>query len=247
MEEKIISNCPVCDNELKISMLKCENCGLEIKKDFKQSVFEKLSNEQTAFLLEFVKYEGNIKQLQEVLGLSYPMIKKKVSVLQSSLNILPQDISQNDNWELKNNSKKASDIVKAFFAKRNGIAKIETATGKVFEVNANNETFGSYEALRDVRYEYKIFDIVLNLIMSKGGQVRKGNARNFRIGEKGCEVDTIAGVIGVEYYKKSVGEYTFDPVFLIVAIMANANIINNCRGYVELTKEYRELLGEKNG
>ena len=50
----IISKCPACGEELCVSVLRCTECGLEIKKDFKVSVFDKLSDEQSSFLLAFL-------------------------------------------------------------------------------------------------------------------------------------------------------------------------------------------------
>ena len=49
-----ISSCPSCGGELHISTLQCGSCGLEIKKDFEVSVFDKLSDEQISFLLSFL-------------------------------------------------------------------------------------------------------------------------------------------------------------------------------------------------
>lgn len=48
-----ISSCPSCGGELHISTLQCGSCGLEIKKDFEVSFFDKLSDEQISFLLSF--------------------------------------------------------------------------------------------------------------------------------------------------------------------------------------------------
>ena len=83
-----ISSCPSCGGELHISTLQCGSCGLEIKKDFEVSVFDKLSDEQISFLLSFLKNQGNLKSLQTEQGISYPAAKKKLNDLLVAMNLV---------------------------------------------------------------------------------------------------------------------------------------------------------------
>lgn len=239
----MVKNCPVCNGKMKITQLKCTDCGLEIKKDFTPDIFSTLSDEQKDFLITFLKCEGNISDIQKKLNLNYNSVKRKISELLYSLKLKKVAPMKATKWDINNQSNKASEIVKSFFASQGGIAKIETKTGKIFTVDADQHTIGSYDGLRDTRYEYKVFDMVADLLISKGGEAKKGNGRNYRIGEKGCELDTIAGTIGYKYHKKAVGEYTFDPVFLIVAIMERVGILHNLHGYVKLTDLYKKRAG----
>lgn len=242
---KIISKCPVCDSALKITTLHCDQCGLELKNDFEQSIFDRLAKEDYNFLIEFLRCQGNLKSLQDTLGFSYPIVKRKLNDLLVALEIKPTEIQLQDTseWMVDKMSIKASDIIKNKFMERGGVVNIETANGKMFEVNADDATIGSETALHKVRYEYRIFDYITDLLMEHGGEARKGAGRNARIGERNCTEDTIVGMIGKRYYNKKDGEYTFDPVFILVAIMEWAGIVNNKRGYVEFTKEYKEKIG----
>jgi len=242
-EKKMVNTCPVCNGKMKITELKCDKCGLEIRKEFEPSVFDRLDKNQYEFLITFLACEGNITDMQNKLDLNYPAVKRKIYELLNTLGINRPTEAQSDSWTVNNNSTKASDIVKSFFAKENGIAKIETQTGKVFTVDADDKTIGSFDGLRDTRYEYRVFDLVTDLLVSKGGEAKKGNGRNYKVGEKGCALDTIAGMIGNKYHNRPVGEYTFDPVFLIVAIMDRVGIVHNMRGYVRLTDEYKRKIG----
>ena len=52
---RLITKCPNCHENLKISSLKCPECGLELRNDFEPSVFDLLSDEQYAFLLSFLR------------------------------------------------------------------------------------------------------------------------------------------------------------------------------------------------
>lgn len=242
---KIISRCPVCKSDLKITTLHCDGCGLELRNDFEQSQFDRLSEENYEFLIAFLKSEGNMKALQEMLGISYPLVKRKLDELLTALEIRSEtDEKQNTSeWKVDEMSVKASDIIKRKFKEYNGVANIETARGKIFKVDADDDSIGSASALHNVRYEYKIFDMITDLLKKQGGEARKGAGRNARLGEENCTDDTIVGMIGKKYYHKEDGEYTFDPVFILVAIMEWAGIVNNKRGYVELSKEYKGQIG----
>lgn len=242
---KIISKCPVCSSDLKITTLHCDQCGLELKNDFEQSIFDRLDKDDYDFLIEFLRCQGNLSSLQDTFDISYPIVKRRLNDLLIALEIKPTEnqVQDTSKWMVDKMSVKASDIIKNKFMERGGLVNIETASGKIFEVNANDATIGSETALHKVRYEYIVFDYITDLLMKHGGEARKGAGRNARIGEPNCTDDTIVGMIGKRYYNKQDGEYTFDPVFILVAIMEWAGIVNNKRGYVEFTKEYKEKIG----
>ncbi len=243
--EKILTKCPVCGDVLKIKTMQCNGCGLELKNEFEHSIFEKLSSDEYDFLIEFLRCHGNMKEVQNKLDISYPFAKKKlIQVIKSlGINECEENNVEQEEWSVDEMSTKASEIVKNKFFQAGGRADIQTANGKVFEVNADTKTIGSQSALHNVRYEWYVFDIICELLIEKGGEARKGNGRNYRVGEKGCTDDTIAGRIAKKYYGKSDGESTFDPVFILVAIMEWAGIVYNKRGYIELSHEYKKKLG----
>ncbi|MGM0508051.1 MAG: DUF2089 domain-containing protein [Fusobacteriota bacterium] len=82
---KMIGSCPVCYNELTITELQCEKCKTKITGSFKMSEFDKLNDEQKYFALKFIENEGNIKKIEEDLGISYPTVKNKLKDLKSAL------------------------------------------------------------------------------------------------------------------------------------------------------------------
>lgn len=96
-------------------------------------------------------------------------------------------------------------------------------------------------------YEFRVFDIIVDLLREQGGRARKGGARNKenKVGMGNCTEDTVVGAIAVRYWGKSYGESTFDPMFMIAAVLEWAGIVHNRRGYLELTTEYKALLGAK--
>jgi hypothetical protein len=72
----VMSECPVCQNDLEVTHLACSNCGTEVKGTFTLSKFNYLDTDKLYFIEIFVKNRGNIKAIEKELGYSYPTIKK---------------------------------------------------------------------------------------------------------------------------------------------------------------------------
>lgn len=83
--KKIISQCPVCNSELKVTRLKCSNCDTVIENDFALSKFDYLSAEELHFVETFIKCRGNIKEVEKELGISYPTVRAKLDGVIKSL------------------------------------------------------------------------------------------------------------------------------------------------------------------
>ena len=240
----ILSKCPACGDDLKISTIKCCGCGLEIKNDFELTPFDRLNPEQYTFLIEFLKSQGNLKSVQNTLGLSYPTAKKKLSQLLTSLDLNnnTEPLAALDISESKSNldSHNASDIIKQKLIACGGRASVRSIKGKLYEVWIVDESHFSCENI--VPYGYDVFDIIVNLLISQGGRAKKGSGRA-RLGDPKCEETTVAGAIIKNYFHKNVGESAFDPGFALIAIMEWAGIIKSEWGYVELTSAYKQEIG----
>ena len=87
MNNSILTKCPTCNEKLYISSLKCQKCGLELKNDFEISKYDLLDKEQLNFLETFLACEGNLKELQNRMNISYPLAKKKLFELLAALQI----------------------------------------------------------------------------------------------------------------------------------------------------------------
>jgi len=72
----VMSECPVCQNDLEVTKLSCGNCGTEIQGNYTLSKFNYLNAEKLYFIEIFVKNRGNIKAIEKEMGYSYPTIKK---------------------------------------------------------------------------------------------------------------------------------------------------------------------------
>lgn len=85
-------------------------------------------------------------------------------------------------------------------------------------------------------YSFEVFDVIQELLKQKGGRAVKGAGRGKedKVGYGKCGLDTVVGYIAYKYSGIELGGSTFDPVFVLAAILDWANIARNCRGYIEL-------------
>ena len=76
--KKVISRCPVCNNELTVARLKCDSCDTVIENNFRLSKFDYLTDEELYFTETFIRCRGNIKEVEKELGISYPTVRSKL-------------------------------------------------------------------------------------------------------------------------------------------------------------------------
>lgn len=144
-----------------------------------------------------------------------------------------------DNEDKTASSALASEIIKNKLLSCGGTATIYGLNNGeyVFSICNDGKSFSS-PSLPNHPYDFTVFDIIVNLLESKGGKAKKGVGRGkgIRLGDAGCEVDTVVGVIAKEYWGKNIGDSVLDPVFIMAAILEWAEICNNKRGYIEIKK-----------
>ncbi len=252
MMTKLISTCPSCNHTLTISAMQCPDCGIELNGSFELSVFDKLSPDQYTFLMTFLKCRGNLKDLQSELQISYPTAKKRLEDLLTALDLNDEsNITQNTQevidvnfWNTDKNSNKASEIIKTKLKENGGRVIIHTISGLPCEICAapDGKSFTSDKLPIKPPYEYTVFDIIVEHLLKHDGHAKKGNGRNFKLGQEGCDDSTIIGAISKEYSGKKNGDSVFDPVFVLAAVLDWAGIAHNQRGELVLTAAYRGRL-----
>lgn len=246
---KLISQCPGCGNALKISTLQCTCCGMELKGDFELSRFEQLNAEQYELLISFLKNRGNLKEVQADLKLSYPTVKKKLDELLCALHLT--DISQKQErkdvdvsmLQIDYASNRPSDIIKSKLKEHGGHVTVYTQRGLPCEIyaEADGRTFTCDKLPVRSPYEYDVFNVIIDLLIEQGGHARKGNGRTNKLGEAGCEENTVVGVIAKQRGYHA-GESVYDPVFVMAAVLEWAGLAENGRGELILTEKYKETL-----
>lgn len=81
MAHEIIGACPVCGEKLRVTKLSCQQCGTQISGDFALSKFNALSREELAFAETFLRVQGNFREMEKALGISYPTVKKNLETI----------------------------------------------------------------------------------------------------------------------------------------------------------------------
>lgn len=214
---------------------------------------KKLNIEQINFLIDFLEYHGKMSNIQEKMSINYSSAKRKFNELLDVLGLDNNDAKYKDdeknnkvvpidmkNWSVDTNSIKASEIIKSKLKEANGKATVPALTkDKVYDIIViEDDRFYCEELFSSPKYNFGVFDVIVDLLKkSENGSARKGNGRIAKLGDPGCEENTIVGCIA-KYMNKSKGESVDDPVFVIAAILDWANIAKNERGKITLTSEY---------
>ena len=73
--------CPVCSGSLNVTAVACACCQIEIKGSFSPHWLTGLDRDQLDFLLTFVRCRGVIRDIEALLGVSYPTVRNRVDQL----------------------------------------------------------------------------------------------------------------------------------------------------------------------
>ena len=89
------TTCPVCGGDYEITKLTCKKCGSELGGHFSGCDFCNLSEQDSFFVLTFLKCRGSIKDVEKELGISYPTVRNKLDNVIKRLG-LKSTVSQQD-------------------------------------------------------------------------------------------------------------------------------------------------------
>ncbi len=87
MKKKQLHDCPVCGSELRVKVLACPSCRTRIEGDFSppESNLFSLSREELEFVEIFVRARGSIKEMEKILGVSYPTVRGRLDAIIGNL------------------------------------------------------------------------------------------------------------------------------------------------------------------
>lgn len=137
--------------------------------------------------------------------------------------------------------------IKNQFAEKGKPAKIPLMNGKKF-FEARFEEDGIYvDNLGSQPFlPWKIFPEAINCLRDNGGQVKKGNAMDSRLGDFNLGLNTMEGYIASKVYGCKVGDNVFRRITPIASILAWAEICENTRGQIRLLQEKEEFQAFEN-
>ena len=87
MQRDVISTCPVCESQLRVTRLHCNTCGTTIEGEFNVGRFADLGRDQMLLLEAFLRSRGNLRELERELGVSYPTVRGRIDDLLRALGL----------------------------------------------------------------------------------------------------------------------------------------------------------------
>jgi hypothetical protein len=78
MEQSLNNECPYCKTAMAVTEMTCGHCRTSIRADFPMSRVAGLPVEHQRFIEMFVLAGGNLKQIAEQVGVSYPTIRSRL-------------------------------------------------------------------------------------------------------------------------------------------------------------------------
>ena len=75
----VIGICPICHQNLQVTRLHCRHCDTTIEGHFTLGRLYQLSSEQLEFVELFVRCEGKLNKVGELLDLSYPTVRSRLT------------------------------------------------------------------------------------------------------------------------------------------------------------------------
>ena len=91
MRRDVISVCPVCQHELTITRLHCDECDTTLEGTFSVGRFGRLDRDQLVLLESFLRSRGNLREMERELRLSYPTIRGRLESLVRALGLTVEE------------------------------------------------------------------------------------------------------------------------------------------------------------
>ena len=77
--------CPDCKDPLRVTSLACPTCKLTLEGEFEVSPLGKLSPDDQAFVIAFLRHHGSLKKMETIFEISYPTVKNRLNAIAAAL------------------------------------------------------------------------------------------------------------------------------------------------------------------
>lgn len=81
----LLSDCPNCHHELRLTRLECPGCDLQLSGHFQTQPLQQMGADDLQFIALFLHCEGSIRDMEKALGVSYPTVKARLAAINSRL------------------------------------------------------------------------------------------------------------------------------------------------------------------
>lgn len=136
----------------------------------------------------------------------------------------------------KGSNVKISDVIKNKLRTEVGEATIRQLNGGLitfYFVTANTFWSSGLGSIIGKGYDFCLFDLLTaESYRFPNRSIPKGNARNHKLGEEQCSMDTAVGILGYKYFHKVDGESVLEPMHVVSAILDWAGVAKNERGFI---------------
>jgi len=75
------ATCSDCNLPLKVARMACSSCGLAVEGNFEVSPLARLSTDDQAFVMAFVRHHGLLKKMESLFNISYPTVKNRLNAI----------------------------------------------------------------------------------------------------------------------------------------------------------------------
>jgi hypothetical protein len=77
--------CPDCDRPLKVARMACPSCAMIVEGNFEVSPLARLTVDDQAFVMAFVRHHGSLKKMESIFNISYPTVKNRLNAIGAAL------------------------------------------------------------------------------------------------------------------------------------------------------------------
>ena len=71
-------SCPSCQGRLSVKRLHCDHCETEVEGQYALPALASLTQEDQDFIVAFIKTSGSLKQMADLLKVSYPTVRNRL-------------------------------------------------------------------------------------------------------------------------------------------------------------------------
>ncbi len=82
-----VARCPSCGGPLEVRRLQCPQCATSVEGQFPPSRYAALDPAEQTFLELFLRARGNLREVERVLGLSYPTVRARLDAVLDRLGL----------------------------------------------------------------------------------------------------------------------------------------------------------------
>ena len=79
------ASCPECKQPMMVSRMACPACRMSMEGEFEVPSLGRLSPQDQAFVIAFVRHHGSIKKMEGLFDISYPTVKNRLNGISAAL------------------------------------------------------------------------------------------------------------------------------------------------------------------